>query len=225
MVFVNIGHGGWYPLGSVRLMEQLQNEVTCIKPYLPQDYPSQQKYPYMAKSRFIVDMFNTFANSYDISWVDCSVIFQKPVSEYKEMILNSEMFKKTGFWAYATGETIGQTCNDKAFRLSGLDESFLQLPELATTVFTIHNKDIIKNFKYLIDKGGLIGKRENGKSESKRKEFKYHRQDQTCMTLAYYMTLGTYFLDFPKLGEISQYAYPNEIPNSEKYYLLIKGGL
>jgi len=219
LTIVNIGYGSWYPKGTQRLAEKILDSRYNVhfRYSLPDHYPTQQEYPYAAKAMFIIDMFEKYG---EILWLDCSLVPYKPIDQIIDYILNHPFTQKHGFYAYKTGMTIGQTCNDNA-----LDRTIIRdysLPEFASTMFYLKNPDIAENFKMLFDDDVIKGSRDYNPSESVRPDFKFHRQDQSLLSLSAHMNKVDHTLA-DNLGDVVQYNYPDITPDKSKLFLVAGG--
>jgi hypothetical protein len=216
---INIGHGSWYPKGTERLKKYLGGCKYDVQftSKLAKGIPNHLEYPYYLK----IDYINRMLQKYEgVLWLDCSLVPYQNINVIIDYIENHPFTIKHGFYAYKTGFTIGQSCNDNAIKYSGLTD--LNLPEFATTMFYISNRTIWDNVTNLVDSGALRGDRERNPKESKRKEFLFHRQDQSVISLAAHMS-GAHHEIADNLGDIVQYNYKDITPDRSKLFLVAGG--
>lgn len=183
---VNIGVGSWYPQGQARLRSYCDGFPLEFTDELPPGYPKHDAKPYMMKILWVSRALQRHSR---ILWLDCSVVPTRPLADFVEYIEGHPFTKAHGVYAYRTGMTLGETCNDRAFEISGLPEACLAMPEFASTIFYIDKtknagRDVAYWCEMLARRGAIKGSREHDPKESPRPEFKFHRQDQTCLTLA-----------------------------------------
>jgi len=226
MKIVNIGVGAWYPKGSKRLrsilLEQgLKENDFIIESFARLDGQHTRYRGYEAKLEFIERMLN---GGDDILWLDCSVVPMQNIKEIIAYIQSHDMWQHLGCWAYKTGYTIRQSVNDQAFNKSKLQLKDLDLPEFATTVFALKNGSFIhKEFIRLYHEGAHIGSRDYDAKESKREGYLFHRQDQSCMTLAINAASRNAIAIADNLGDVVNYNYTGVDVDKSKLFLIAGG--
>jgi hypothetical protein len=216
---INIGHGSWYPKGTERLKKYM---VGCkydvqFTSKLAKGIPNHLEYPYYLKIDYINQMRRKYSG---LLWLDCSLVPYQNINVIIDYIENHPFTIKHGFYAYKTGFSIGQSCNDNAIISSRVMD--LNLPEFATTMFYISDYTLWECATKLVDLGALRGDRERNPKESKRKEFLFHRQDQSVISLAAHMCRVDHTIA-DNLGDIVQYNYKDITPDRTKLFLVAGG--
>lgn len=221
MKIINIGAGSWYPKGTDRLHKKLLDQGITLN-YKKIYSNNLTRYDgYQHKINYIIENLERYGS---ILWLDCSVVPLRPFSQFLEDLKRHHNTEQYGCWAYRTGYTVGQTCNDRSLQLSGFVDDGLTLPEYATGIFYLDNQSpIAARFKHYVNLGLHKGSRDKEEGDSTREEFLHHRQDQSLLTLAINNIYPSFEEHSPDLGDIVHYNYKNSqaLP---KHYFLIAGG-
>lgn len=217
-IVVNVGVNHWYPKGSARLKGYLDDIMPDID-YLiyqdeyPKNSPTHDLMPYALKIHAIEQ---TMKLGYkDIVWMDCSIVINKPFYD----ILNTDLLM------WNTGLSIGETTNDNCLSKYMMPADGLLFPESATTFVHFDTGTKVGLAFWELWQGGAYngafsGSRQYNPAESKRKEFKYHRQDQSAASCAAYWC----GIKPKSIGEFADYNYPYPYYPDRTKYFLIAGG-
>lgn len=223
---VNIGHGRFYPRLTRRLRTFCDGHGHPLEfaDELPEGYPTHECEPYMAKVLWIA---RARCMHKRILWLDSSLLPVRPVNEFIKYVESHPFVQKYGVYAGRTGFSLGQSCNDRAFSISGLEADCLQQPEFASTILYIDSdKGVGKYVGYLMhclaQLGAIKGSREGNSEESTRPEFLHHRQDQTCLTLAMYMA-SVDPAGSDALSDVAVYSCENKKPSADHYFVVAGG--
>jgi hypothetical protein len=217
-IVVNVGVNHWYPKGSRRLKGYLDKCMPGID-YLiyegeyPASSPSHEMMPYALKIHAIEQAIKRGYSK--IIWMDCSIVINKPFHD----LLGHDVFM------WDTGLTIGETTNDNCLQKYMMPNEGLFFPESATTfvIFDIHTQQGLAFWELWQGgayNGAFAGSRQYNPAESTRKEFKYHRQDQSAASCtAYWCNIKPH-----SIGEFADYNYPYPYYPNRNLHFLIAGG-
>jgi len=186
-VVINAAYGSWYPRGQQRLIDSLRStgyygEVLtyCNEPINEHFNPRS---PYTIKAAtFIEAIKKGYTN---ILWLDCSVFALKNIQPMFDLIEKESVY----FWR--SGWNLAQSASDSDLAYAGWtrDEAEL-LYECASGMVGLNMKD--NRVKRLMDifidanKKGVCSTSRYHDNQSKDPRFKFARQDQTALTIAYH---------------------------------------
>lgn len=185
-VIINCGVGGWYGHGSRRLAKSLNfvgwagETLIWADEYPPNSY-NHIDYPYYMK---VAAFEEAIKQGYThILWADSSMwAIQNPVKLF-------DIISDQGYWFFSSGYNLAQSANDTALAAVGLSRDEAEtVNEWATGLWgvRIDNPNGLKlytRWKELMDAGISKGSRLHD-NQSSDPRFLFHRQDQTCMSLA-----------------------------------------
>jgi hypothetical protein len=185
---ISAGIGGWYGNGVARLEKSLMfhgwaGDVLTWKDIGPPSSRSHQDYPYYFKiAAFEWALYRGYTH---ILWVDASFwAIQNPMPLF-------DFFNSNGFYMFRSGYTMAQTVNDGALGTLGLSrDELVDTPEYASGCvgLNFNNPDarkLYQTWKDYMDQGLSRGSRLHD-SQSEDPRFLFHRQDQSCLSLAMY---------------------------------------
>lgn len=222
MKIINLGVGAWYPKGTRRLEGMLKEQGHTLNYKIIEGNSLTRYDGYQHKIDYIIQNLERYGS---ILWLDCSVIPLRPFDQFLEYLHSHPNSKKYECWAYKTGYTVGQSCNDRSLELTGYPKDGLGLPEYASTIFYLSNESVIADrFKHYATRGVHIGNREKQPGDSTRKEFLHHRQDQSILTLAINNTFPNFQEVAPKLGDMVHYNYKHTEPEAHHFFKIAGGG-
>lgn len=182
------GVGGWYGVGAKRLKRSLievgfAGDILTWEDQLPPNCPDHNDVPYYFK---IAAFEYAIQQGYThILWCDASFwAVNDPMRIFD--IINDQ-----GYYTFSSGYNLAQTVNDKAVDQIELDRDQLETAtEWATGCVGIYleNPDgskLYELWKQYMDAGLSIGSRLHD-NQSADPRFLFHRQDQSCFSLACY---------------------------------------
>jgi len=185
-VIINASISGWYGHGSKRLANSLNfvgwagNNIIHIDEYPPNSH-NHNDVPYYMK---IAAFEEAIAQGYThILWVDSSFW---AVSNPMKMF---DIISEQGYYFFSSGYNLAQSVNDTALQYVGLSRDEAEgVTEWATGCIGIRTDNpngikLYNRWKELMDAGLSKGSRLHD-NQSADQRFLFHRQDQTCMSLA-----------------------------------------
>jgi hypothetical protein len=185
---ISAGIGGWYSAGIDRLERSLSyhgwaGDVLTWKDRYPPASHKHEEIPYYFKiAAFEWALYRQYTH---VLWVDASFwAIQNPIPLF-------DLFNSKGFYMFRSGYNCAQTISDAA--LSALDcnrDDMEGQPEYASGAVGVNfeNPDgrrLYAYWKHLMDMGLSKGSR-NHDNQSQDSRFLFHRQDQSCLSLAMY---------------------------------------
>lgn len=182
------GVGGWYGVGAKRLKRSLievgfAGDILTWEDQLPPNCPAHNDLPYYFKiAAFEWALFRQYTH---ILWCDASFWAVKDPMPIFDII------NEQGYFMFSSGYNLAQTVNDNAVLKLELDRNNLETAtEWATGCVGINfenpdGRNLYKLWKEYMDAGLSKGSRlhDNQSSDSR---FLFHRQDQSCFSLACY---------------------------------------
>lgn len=185
-VIINAGIGNWYPIGSERLRRSLNfvgwggGTIIHAGDYPPNSF-SHDNVPYYMK---IAAFEEAIQQGYThILWVDSSFwAVENPVKMF-------DIISDQGYWFFSSGYNLAQSVNDTALAAVGLSRDEAEyVNEWASGCVGIRidnpdGKALYERWKGLMDMGLSRGSRLHD-NQSTDPRFLFHRQDQSCMSLA-----------------------------------------
>lgn len=185
-VIINCGVGGWYGHGSRRLAKSLNfagwagSTIIYADEYPPNSYKHEEFPYYMKVAAFEEAIRQGFTY---ILWCDSSIFaVENPVKMF-------DIISEQGYWFFSSGYNLAQSANDAALSAVGLSRDEAEtVNEWASGCFGVRldNPDGLKlynRWRELMDAGISKGSRLHD-NQSQDKRFLFHRQDQTCLSLA-----------------------------------------
>lgn len=218
---VNIAAGSkesWYFRGQERLKESLQkyNSNTKLLFFKYHDFNK----PYQLK---VESILNAVTLGYkQILYLDCSIMALQPIDKLWDII------NEKGYYLYESGMNCAQTSNDRSLELFGLNRDTVELfKEAATNVIGINTEHWLGQKMIAELQMSYIPEAINGikwpneiqrLNESKDKRFKFHRQDQTVISLI----AGKYNMEIFE----NEFVWRDESDNKQnaKHLFRLKGG-
>lgn len=185
---IGVGIGGWYAAGIDRLEKSLlfhgfPGDTLFWRDTYPPGSPSHADNPYYFKvAAFEWALWRGYTN---ILYLDASFwAIQNPIKIF-------DFFISNGIYIFRTGYSLAQTVNDVALERLGYSRDMLvDTPEYASGCvgLNFNNPDarqLYTAWKDYMDQGLSRGSRlHDGQSQDPR--FLFHRQDQSCLSLAMY---------------------------------------
>lgn len=185
-VIINCGISHWYGIGSRRLEKSLNfvgwagQTLIWADEYPPNSY-KHEDYPYYMKiAAFEEAIKQGFTH---ILWCDSSMwAVSNPVKMF-------DIISEQGYYFFSSGYNLAQSVNDTALAAVGLDrDNAEQVNEWASGLVGIRidnpdGKKLYERWKELMDAGLSKGSRLHD-NQSSDKRFLFHRQDQSCLSLA-----------------------------------------
>lgn len=212
----------WYRKGQQRLIDSLI--VQGNKSHYDFTTMENSVYgnPYADK---IMSIYNAYKNGYKyILYLDCSIKAIKstePIWNYIE---------EKGYYLYESGENCAQTCNDHCLSCYGITrDSAENMIEGATNVFGISletdfGQQFIEDIAKSVSNGAVNGVKnpteEERLMESADPRFKYHRVDQSVISLV----AGKLNLPMEKEGHFVSRWENAERTMNENIIFTLKGG-
>jgi len=184
-VIISAGVGGWYPAGVRRLERTLNFEgwggsILTWGDY-PPNCPLHDEIPYYFKiSAFDEAIRQGYTH---ILWVDSSFFCVKNPMPMFDIISDQ------GYYFFSSGYNLAQSVNDTALAAVGLSRDEAEtVNEWASGCVGIRidnpdGKALYERWKGLMDMGLSRGSRLHD-NQSSDPRFKFHRQDQSCISLA-----------------------------------------
>lgn len=185
-VIINAGIGNWYGLGSRRLEKSLNfvgwagSTLIWADEYPPNSF-KHEDYPYYMK---IAAFEEAIRQGYThILWCDSSMwAVNNPVKLF-------DIISEQGYYFFSSGYNLAQSVNDTGLAAVGLSRDEAEtLNEWASGLVGIridnpNGKKLYERWKELMDAGLSRGSRLHD-NQSTDKRFLFHRQDQSCLSLA-----------------------------------------
>lgn len=218
-IIICAGIGGWYAKGVERLENSLNfvgwpYAVKTWKDEYPEGSHNHKDFPYYFKiSAFEWAIKRGYKH---IMWVDSSFwAIKSPLPIFN---LSTDQ----GYFAFRSGYNMAQSANDASLKVSNISRDKAEtINEYASGCLCLNlnnpsGKGLYQLWKNYMDIGLSIGSREHD-NQSQDKRFLFHRQDQTCLSIAMH-----------KLGLTSQkdmdyVAYFGSNHNKDKVLLFIQG--
>lgn len=218
-VIICAGIGGWYAKGVERLERSLNfvgwaGEVKFWKDEYPEGSHNHKDVPYYFKiSAFEWAIKNGYTH---VLWTDASFwAVKNPMPIF-------DLFNDQGYFAFRSGYNLAQSVNDKALAATNISRDAAEkINEYASGCVGINfenpvGKKLYQLWKNYMDIGLSKGSREHD-GQSKDKRFLFHRQDQSCLSIAMH-----------KLGLTSQkdmdyIAYFGSEHNKDRVIFFIQG--
>jgi hypothetical protein len=196
---ISAGIGNWYPKGVERLERSLNfhgwaGDILTWKDMYPPASKSHEESPYYFKiAAFEWALYRGYTH---ILWVDASFwAIQNPMPLF-------DLVNVKGFFTFPSGYNMAQTINDAALEALGLARDEIEgTPEYASGCvgLNFNNPDarhLYGHWKSYMDLGLNRGSRFHA-GQSNDTRFKFHRQDQSCLSLALFkLRLGIEELDY-----------------------------
>lgn len=187
-VIICAGIGQWYPKGVERLEKSLlfhgwpADVITWKDIHPPASKPHGDSPYYFKIAAFEWALYRQYTH---ILWVDASFwAIQNPMPIF-------DLVNIKGFFMFRSGYRLSQTVNDRALERLGLSRDELEeTPEYASGIvgLNFNNPDarhLYTHWKSYMDEGLNLGSR-NHDGQSQDERFLFHRQDQSCLSLAMY---------------------------------------
>lgn len=187
-VIISAGIGGWYSKGVERLEKSLvfhgwPGDVITWKDIDPPSSRPHNEYPYYFKiAAFEWALYRGYTH---IVWLDASFwAIRNPMPIF-------DLVNSNGFYMFRSGYSMAQSINDAALEVMGLSrDELVESPEYASGIVGLNfNNPNAKNlyvaWKDYMDQGLSRGSR-NHDNQSQDSRFLFHRQDQSCLSLAMY---------------------------------------
>lgn len=187
-VIISAGIGDWYPHGVSRLERSLNfvgwpGDILTWKNMLPPNCPTHEEVPYYFKiAAFEWALFRGYTH---VLWVDSSFwAVQNPIKLF-------DFFNSKGFYMFRSGYSMAQTINDAALEAMAYSrDQLVESPEYASGCVGLNftnpeTRHLYVAWKGLMDQGLNKGSR-NHDGQSQDPRFLFHRQDQSCLSLAMY---------------------------------------
>lgn len=185
---INAGIGNWYATGTRRLKRSLNEvgfagDILCWEDMYPPNSDSHENVPYYFKiAAFEWALYRGYTH---VLWCDSSFwAIKDPMPIFD--IINDQ-----GYYMFSTGYNMAETINDHALATLNINRNDVEpFTEWATGCIGINfenpiGRNLYKLWKDYMDMGLSIGSR-NHDNQSFDPRFKFHRQDQSCWSLACY---------------------------------------
>lgn len=216
---ISAGIGGWYPVGVKRLRRSLNEvgfpgDIITWEDQYPPNCPEHNEVPYYFK---IAAFDYAFQKGYThVLWCDASFwAVNDPMPIF-------DIINEQGYYMFSSGYNLAQTVNDKAVATLALNRDDLEaVTEWATGCIGINIENPDGNLAYeywkvYMDAGLSIGSRLHD-NQSADPRFLFHRQDQSCWSLACYR------LGLRNEKGLDHVAYYGTGHNPEKIIFFIRG--
>lgn len=187
-VIISAGVGGWYAKGVERLEKSLNyhgwaGDVMTWKDIDPPASRPHNEYPYYFKiAAFEWALYRQYTH---ILWVDASFwSIQNPMPIF-------DLVNIDGLYMFRSGYSMAQSINDAALEKLGLSrDELVDSPEYASGCVGLNfnnpnARHLYTHWKSYMDDGLSRGSR-NHDNQSQDPRFLFHRQDQSCLSLAMY---------------------------------------
>lgn len=185
-VIISCGIGAWYPAGVDRLERSLNfvgwagDQILYKNEYPPASHKHESVPYYFKIAAFEWALYRGYTH---ILWVDASFW---PIRNPMPLF---DLINEQGYYMFSTGYNLAQTVNDRTLKHLGLSRDEVEpVTEWASGCvgFNFENPDgkaIYKLWKEYMDAGLSVGARFHD-NQSIDKRFLFHRQDQSCLSLA-----------------------------------------
>lgn len=218
-VIISCGIHGWYGQGVRRLEKSLNFEgwggsVLTWKDEYPPNSHDHNEVPYYFK---IAAFDEALRQGYrNIMWVDASFwAVKNPMPIF-------DLISTKGVYLFRSGYNLAQSVSDAVLNATGItrDEAENE-PEYASGCVALNfdnpdGKHLYDRWKEYMDAGLSKGSR-NHDGQSSDKRFLFHRQDQSCLSLA------AYKLGIKPIEMYDAVAYKNTNFNPEQLIFFIEG--
>lgn len=218
-IIISAGIGGWYANGIHRLETSLNfvGWPYAVKTW-KDEYPEGSHYNKDVPYYFKIAAFEWARKKgyRKMMWCDSSFwAVRSPVPIFN-------LAEEQGYFAFRSGYNVAQSCNDIALKATGISRDEAEgINEYASGCVCLNldnpsGKGLYNLWRNYMDIGLSKGSREHD-NQSQDKRFLFHRQDQSCLSLAMH-----------KLGLTSQkdmdyIAYFNSEHNKDKVIFYIQG--
>lgn len=211
--------GGWYAKGITRLENSLNfvgwpYDIHTWKDVYPDGSHNHKDVPYyfkIAAFEWAIENGHT-----QILWVDASFwAVRNPMAIFN-------VVAEQGYFAFRSGYNLAQSCNDKALKAANISRDEAEkINEYASGCAGINldNPDgvgLYNLWKNYMDAGLSKGRREHD-NQSADPRFLFHRQDQSCLSIAMHK------LKLTSQRDMDYVAYFGSKHNSEKVVFFIQG--
>jgi len=202
--FVNAGFNAWYPKGSERLERSMiyhgcsHDMIFTREPFEDMDTSKPYRIKYHAIKQAIEQGYT------HLIWLDCSLWFTRSPNELMDRLNHDG-----GFFIHS-GYNLAQTCNDNDLVFGKLNRDEAEkLPEMWTCIFGFNLlTDKGQKFWHYVEEAFNVGvfdtprDHANGSADPR---YLHARQDQTAVSLAYYLT--GYDCAIPPNGIVTDYKH------------------
>ena len=185
---INAGIGNWYSVGSKRLRRSLNEvgfpgDIITWEDQYPPNCHQHNDVPYYFKiAAFEYALSRNYSH---VLWCDSSFwAINDPMPIF-------DIINEQGYYMFSSGYSLCQTANDKSLAYFGYNrDDLIDTTEWATGCVGINfnnpdGKELYRLWKEYMDAGLSIGSRLHD-NQSQDPRFLFHRQDQTCFSLACY---------------------------------------
>lgn len=216
---ISCGVGHWYAVGTRRLRRSLNEvgfagDIITWEDQLPPNCPPHDAIPYYFK---IAAFEYAFQNGYThVLWCDASFwAVNDPMPIF-------DIVNEQGYYMFSSGYNLAQTVNDNCLEKLQLDRDILEsATEWATGCVGLYlenpeGKKLYDLWKQYMDEGLSIGSRLHD-NQSQDKRFLFHRQDQSCFSLA------CFYYGLRNERGLDHVAYYGTGYNPEKLIFYIRG--
>ena len=185
-VIISAGIGGWYSQGVERLERSLNFEgwaggIITWKDEYPEKSHRHEDFPYYMKIAAFEEALNKGYTH--ILWVDSSFwAVKNPMKMF-------DLINEQGYYFFSSGYNLAQSVNDTALAHVGMSRDEAEnINEWASGCVGINfnndeGKMLYDKWKEFMDAGLSKGSRLHD-NQSSDKRFLFHRQDQSCLSLA-----------------------------------------
>lgn len=183
---INAGIGNWYATGTKRLKRSLNEvgfagDILCWEDMYPPNSHDHNQVPYYFKiAAFEWALYRGYTH---VLWCDSSFwAIKDPMPIF-------DIINEQGYYMFSTGYNMAETINDKALAHLNINRDDMQpFTEWATGCIGINfenplGRNLYKLWKDYMDAGLSVGSRLHD-NQSADPRFKFHRQDQSCWSLA-----------------------------------------
>lgn len=215
---VNVGTNGYATI-SERLNTSLNNVGysggrLIYSGRLPEGSPTHQENPYAFKIYAIQHALNLGYKQ--ILWVDSSLYPIRPLDDIQKYIIEN------GWFVFRTGYNLAQSVSDRTLEYSGvLRDEAEHITEYASGCVGLNFE--LKEVRWLFDSwkrymtdGQFNGSRSHD-NQSQDPRFLFHRQDQSCLSLAMY----THRIEVPV--DAPAFCHYYGTPQTEQTIFMIHG--
>lgn len=219
-VVINAAYGSWYPLGQQRLINSLRSHgytgdilSFCNEPI---NEHFRSKFPYTIKAATLVEAIKRGYTN--VLWLDCSVWCVRNIMPMFNLI------EREGVYFWRSGWNMAQSSADSDLVYAGWTRDQAEkLYECASGMVGLNLE--VKRVRDLVDifldanEKGVCSTSRNHDNQSKDPRFKFARQDQTALSIAYHKVGFTN----EQMYESGDYSAYTGAPESESVIFKMQG--
>lgn len=184
---INAAYGKWYPKGQKRLVESLRDtgytgDILTWTNQIINGY-HDPSCPYSIKPAAFIEAIKKGYT--EILWLDSSIYAVKSIEPVFDLI------ERDGIYLWKSGWNLAQTATDKDLEFAGYTRDEAEhLHECASGIVGLNRnkRKVIDLMSIYLDakRAGVFCTSRNHDNQSSDPRFKFGRQDQTAMTIAFH---------------------------------------